>query len=62
MPMSDPTGAGAISDPPPDAQETFERLRRTEATVESLLDALRHQEKLVDDLTAATGAWAETRE
>jgi glycosyltransferase involved in cell wall biosynthesis len=60
--MSDPTGAGAISDPPLDAQETVERLRRTEATVESLLDALRNQEKLVDDLTAATSAWSEARQ
>ena len=60
--MSDPTGAGAISDPPLDAQETLERLRRTEATVESLLDALRNQETLVDDLTAATGARNQARE
>jgi len=60
--MSDPTGAGAISDPPPDARDTLDRLRRTQATVESLLDVLRNQETLVDDLTAASGALAQARE
>jgi glycosyltransferase involved in cell wall biosynthesis len=60
--MSDPTGLGAVPDPPLDADETLERLRRTQADVESLLDALRKQEALVDELIGATGARAEALE
>src|SRR5580700_2860171 len=61
MPMSDPIGMGAIPESPPDDHEIIQRLRLAEATVESMLDALRNQETLVDDLSAATDAWTDAR-
>ena len=62
MSINDPTGTGALPDPPLDDHETLRRLRQAEATIESLLDAFRHQETLVNDLTAASEAWVQARE
>jgi O-antigen biosynthesis protein len=62
MPPHDPTGPDAVPDARRDDDEILRRLRRAEATIESLLNAFGHQEILVNDLTAATDAWARARE
>ncbi len=62
MSMNIPTGEGPRPDSPIDDHETLLRLRSAEATIESLLDALRHQETLVNDLSAATEGWAQAQQ
>jgi glycosyltransferase involved in cell wall biosynthesis len=62
MSMNIPTGEESLPDSPLDDHETLLRLRRAEATIESQLDALRHQETLVNDLTTATEGWAQAQQ
>jgi O-antigen biosynthesis protein len=60
--MSDSPGLSDVPDAPLDGGEVLQRLRLAEATVESLLEAWRSQETLVNDLTAATDAWTRSQE
>jgi O-antigen biosynthesis protein len=61
MSMNIPTGEGSIPDSPLDEHEALLRLRRAEATIESLRVALGDQETLVNDLTVATESWAQAQ-